>query len=47
MVVHTYHPSYTGSINRMTVVQDVMGINETVFEKYLKQKRVGDVAQVV
>jgi hypothetical protein len=37
-VVHRCHISYTGSINRRTMVQASPGIMEDLFKKYLKLK---------
>jgi ribosomal protein L31 len=39
MVEHTCHPSYTGKINRRTVVQTSLPISgKILLKKYLKQK---------
>jgi hypothetical protein len=45
MVVHIYHPSYTGSVNMRITVQTSLGINMTPYLK--KNQRAGEVVQVV
>jgi hypothetical protein len=44
MMVHAYHPSYEGNVNRRIAIQAFPGIN---VRPYLKNKRAGEVAQVV
>jgi hypothetical protein len=42
--VRSHHPSYSGNINRRTVVQASSGVNVS---KSVKSKRAGDVAEVI
>jgi hypothetical protein len=43
MVLHAYHPSCAGSVNRKIKVWANLGINKRFYsEKYLKQKGLGE-----
>jgi hypothetical protein len=39
VLAHTYHFSYTGNINRRTVVQASLGIEETLYLKNNESKK--------
>jgi hypothetical protein len=46
--MHGYHPNNAGSINKRITVQAGLGINMRPYlEKYLKQKKAGDMVYVV